>query len=71
MITQASPPDAVALATVRVALVIELRSIFFCLDDLNRPAIVAGGDKLVWAIVIVVGGPVEQTAHWLYGHGPY
>jgi hypothetical protein len=71
----AAPPDLAVLATVLVTLVIAAAVLFkninYCLDDLNRRAIVTGGDKRFWAVVIILGGPVGQIVYWLYGRGPY
>ncbi len=67
----ASPPDVAVLASILVAIVIDVRVIFYCLDDLNRREIVAGGNKSLWAAVIILGGPVVQIFYMLYGRGPY
>ena len=66
-----SPPALAALASILVAVVIDVRVIFYCLDDLNRHKLVAGGNKSFWAAVIILGGPVGQIFYWLYGRGPY
>jgi hypothetical protein len=68
--SQASPPSVAVLASILLVLAIDVRLIFYCLDDLNRRAIVAGGDKRFWAAVIILGGPVGQICYWLYGRGP-
>jgi hypothetical protein len=66
-----SPPSMAVLASMLVILAIDVRLIFYCLDDLNQRAIVAGGDKRFWAAVIILGGPVGQIVYMLYGRGPY
>ena len=66
----ASPPDVALLALPLVFLVIDVALIFYCLDDLSRRPTVTGGDKRVWAAVIILGGPLGQFVYWLYGRGP-
>jgi hypothetical protein len=66
-----SLPDAAVLASILAILAIDLRLIFYCLDDLNRRRIVTVFDKQMWTVVIIVGGPVGQAAYWLYGRGEY
>jgi hypothetical protein len=66
-----APPAASALALLLAALAIDLALIFYCLDDLNRHQLVAGGDKRFWVAVIILGGPLGQIFYWLYGRGPY
>jgi hypothetical protein len=69
-----APPDAAVLATVLVTVVIAaallFRTISYCLDDLHQRPTVAGGDKRLWALVIILGGPVGQIFYWLFGRGP-
>ena len=67
----AAPPPVAVLASLLLALAIDVRLIFYCLDDLNHRAVVAGGDKRCWAAVIILGGPLGQIAYVLYGRGPY
>jgi hypothetical protein len=66
-----SLPDVAVLASILAILAIDLRLIFYCLDDLNRRRIVTVFDKQMWTVVIIVGGPVGQAAYWLYGRGEY
>lgn len=68
---QGSPPDVAALISILGILAIDVVLIFYCLGDLNRHEIVAGGDKRFWAMVIILGGPLGQIVYWLYGRGPY
>jgi hypothetical protein len=69
--SQGTLPDVVVLASVLAILMIDLRLIFYCLDDLNRRRIVTVLDKQRWTALIILGGPVGQTAYWLYGRGEY
>ena len=62
---------AISLVVVVAAVVLDLYCINYCLDDLNRRRIVAGGNKQMWAAVIILGGPLGQAAYWLYGRGGY
>ena len=66
-----APPEAAVLTSMLMILAIDVRLIFYCLDDLNRHELVAGGDKSLWTAVIVLGGPLGQAIYWLYGRGPY
>ena len=68
---QASAPDVAALISILLVLAIDVRLIFYCLDDLNRRRIVNVFDKQTWTIAIIAGGPIGQIAYWLYGRGPY
>jgi hypothetical protein len=68
---QASPPGAAALISILVVLAIDVRLIFFCLNDLNRRQIIAVLDRQTWTVAIVLGGPLGQAAYWMYGRGPY
>jgi hypothetical protein len=69
-----APLDAAVLATVLVTVVIAaallFRTISYCLNDLYQRPTVAGGDKRLWALVIILGGPVGQIFYWLFGRGP-
>ncbi len=71
----AAPPDATALVLVLVAGVIvvalDVSCINYCLNDLAQRAIVTGGNKQLWAAIIILGGPPGQAAYWVYGRGPY
>jgi hypothetical protein len=67
----ASPSAVAVLVSVLLVLVVDVRMIFYCLDDLNQRQIVTIFDKQMWTIVIIVGGPIGQIAYWLYGRGPY
>jgi hypothetical protein len=67
----ASPPGVAMLVPILVILAIDAALIFYCLDDLNRRVIVTGGNKLFWAAVIILGGPLGQIFYWLYGRGEY
>ena len=63
--SQASLPDVAVLATILVAVVIDVAWIKYCLDDLGRRVSVTGGDKRFWAAVIHPGraaGPVRLLA---------
>lgn len=62
---------AMSLAVVMTAVVLDLYCINYCLSDLNRRALVAGGNKQLWTAAIILGGPMGQAAYWLYGRGPY
>jgi len=69
------PPDAALLAVTLVGVLIAMAMLVYgmnyCLNDLEHRRIVAGGNKHVWAGVIILGGPVGQAAYWLYGRGPW
>ena len=67
----ASPSAVAVLVSVLLVLVVDVRMIFYCLDDLNQRQIVTIFDKQMWAVVIIVGGPIGQIAYWLCGRGPY
>ena len=67
---QVSPPGVAALISILVVLAIDVRLIFFCLDDLNRHQIVAVLDRQMWTVAIILGGPLGQAAYWMYGRGP-
>jgi hypothetical protein len=67
--SQAAPTPATVLFPV-LAVALDIVLIFYCLDDLSRRAIVAGGNKQLWAAIIILGGPVGQVCYWLYGRGP-
>lgn len=72
--SQTQPDPAVLIAGlvgVILALALDLYCISYCLNDLDRRVIVAGGNKQWWAAVIILGGPLGQAAYWLYGRGPY
>jgi hypothetical protein len=69
--SQTSPPALAVLASILLILVIDVRLIFYCLDDLNRHQIVTVFDKQIWTAVIILGGPVGQIFYWLYGRGAY
>ena len=66
----ASPPTLAVLASILLVLVIDVAMIRYCLDDLNRHAIV-NGDRNFWTAVIILGGPLGQILYWLYGRGEY
>jgi hypothetical protein len=72
---QASPPDVAVLVTslvgVLIALVLDIYCMNYCLRDLDRRATVTGANKQLWAILIIMGGPLGQAAYWLYGRGGY
>ena len=68
--TPRSEVDPFRTKGVGVILVIDVRLIFYCLDDLSRRPIVTLFDKQTWAVVIIVGGPLGQIAYWLYGRAP-
>jgi hypothetical protein len=72
---QAALPDtsvlAISLVGVAIALVLDLYCINYCLRDLSRRVMVSVGNKQLWAMIIVLGGPVGQVVYWLYGRGPY
>jgi hypothetical protein len=68
--SQASPPNAAVLVPLLV-LLIDVALMFYCLDDLNRRVIVAGGNKLFWAAVIILGSILGQVIYLLYGRGEY
>lgn len=59
------------LASVLLVLAIDVRFIFFCLDDLNQRHIVTVFDRQTWTMVIILGGPLGEAAYLLYGQGPY
>jgi hypothetical protein len=71
----APPPDAAVLAIslvgATIAVALDLACMRACLEDLSRHAIVLGGNKQFWTLLIVLGGPLGQAAYWLYGRGPY
>jgi hypothetical protein len=69
--SQGMLPDVAVLTSILAILAIDLRLIFYCLNDLNRRPIVIVFDKQMWAVVIILGGPVGQAAYWLYGRGEY
>jgi hypothetical protein len=68
---QVSVPDVAALVSLLLVLAVDVRLIFYCLDDLNRRRIVNVCDRQTWAIAIIAGGPIGQIAYWLYGRGAY
>lgn len=72
---QALSPDVAVLATsliiVVTVVVVTFRGMNDCLDDLNRRQIVNVFDKHMWAMIIILGGPLGQAAYWLYGRGPW
>ena len=72
--SQASPPDAavlvISLVGAVIAVVLDVYCMNYCLNDLSRRAIVLGGNKQLWAAIIILGGPLGQAAYWLYGRGP-
>jgi hypothetical protein len=61
----------VAVATILLVLAIDIALIRYCLSDLDRRAIVVGGNKTFWAAAIVLGGPLGQMAYMLYGRGEF
>jgi len=71
----ASPPDVAVLVLVLVTVVIAVAVTFYginsCLNDLARREVVTGGNKHMWAMIIILGGPLGQFVYWLYGRGPY
>jgi len=69
--SQASPPSTAVLMSILVVVTIDVRLIFFCLNDLNRHQIVAVLDRQMWTVAIILGGPVGQAAYWMYGRGQY
>jgi hypothetical protein len=69
--SQAPVPGVAAIISILVVLAIDVRMIFYCLDDLNRRQIVTVFDRQIWTAVIILGGPIGQIAYWLYGRGPY
>jgi len=54
-----------------IVVVLDFYCMNFCLDDLNRRATVTGSNKQMWAIIVILGGPLGQAAYWLYGRGQY
>jgi hypothetical protein len=67
----APSPDIAVLVSILLFFVIDAAMIYYCLEDLNRRVIVTGGNKLIWAAFIVLGGPVGQIVYMLYGRGAY
>jgi lipopolysaccharide export LptBFGC system permease protein LptF len=49
--------------------VIELALLIYCLVDLIRRETVTGGNKLVWAAVIIVLGTLGQIVYLIVGRG--
>ncbi len=72
---QTSPPAMAVLSISLVTIVVVVAVTFYgmncCLNDLARRLTVTGGTKHMWAMIIIVGGPLGQAAYWLYGRGPY
>jgi hypothetical protein len=50
-------------------IVIELALLIYCLVDLIRRDAVTGGNKLIWAAVIVLLGTLGQIAYLVVGRG--
>ncbi|MGH2408823.1 MAG: hypothetical protein ACRDGS_00500 [Chloroflexota bacterium] len=71
MVVDLNVVSIIGLVGVMIAVVLDLYCINNCLDDLNRRAIVIGGDRRWWTAVIILGGPLGQAAYWLYGRGEY
>ena len=68
--SQGTGSAVAVLASVLLVLAIDVRFIFFCLDDLHQRPIVTVLDRQTWAMVIILGGPLGQIAYLLYGRGP-
>lgn len=68
--SMALPPAPVAfvvLVTI-AAIVIYVRLLTFCIDDLYKPErIVNGFSKDIWAIIIVLGSIAGMAVYLLYG----
>lgn len=61
-------PLPLILAIMVVGVIIDLRVAMYFLNDLYRPdRRVAGGDKSVWAAIIVVGSILGMIAYLLVG----
>jgi Phospholipase_D-nuclease N-terminal len=50
-------------------IVIELALLLYCLADLIRRDTVAGGNKLVWAAIIILLGTLGQIVYLIVGRG--
>ena len=61
---------ALSIIIAALALYAYIRLCTYYLDDLNRRQIVTGGNKQIWAVLIMLG-PLGQIAYVLYGRGPY
>lgn len=61
-------PLPLVLLTAAILIVIDLRVAMYFLDDLYKPdRRVAGGNKDVWAAIIVLGSIVGMMAYLLVG----
>jgi hypothetical protein len=57
------------LAIFAPVIAVSIGLLIYCLVDLVRREQVTGGNKLVWAAVIVVLGTLGQVAYLIFGRG--
>lgn len=61
-------PLPLTIGLVLIALIVDIRVAMYFLDDLYKPERrVSGGDKSVWAVIIVVGSVLGMLAYVLFG----
>ncbi len=61
-------PLPLTIGLVLIALIVDIRVAMYFLDDLYKPERrVSGGDKSVWAVLIVVGSVLGMLAYVLFG----
>ncbi len=59
-----------ALVTAVIVVTLGVYCMTYCLNDLLQRTIVTGGNKQLWAAIIMLGDPLGQVAYWVYGRGP-